>query len=109
MPDNMQRAADLIAVLREVAERSFGHPGADCAAPGSSITLAVAAIPGASNVGQVEENAAAADIELTDDQYQALQAASDRFRPVTGSVALPRRYLSGLKGWVTSAGVLDQD
>jgi len=42
---------------------------------------AVVAIPGASSVGQMESNAAAADIALTRDQYQALQAASARFRP----------------------------
>jgi aryl-alcohol dehydrogenase-like predicted oxidoreductase len=50
----------------------------------------VVAIPGASSVEQLESNVAAAEIELTDDQYQALQAASDRFSPVTGPPALPR-------------------
>ena len=48
---------------------------------------AVVAIPGASSVEQMESNAAAADIRLTDDQYQALQAASARFHPVTGPAA----------------------
>jgi hypothetical protein len=33
---------------------------------------------------------AAADIDLTDGEYQALSAASARFRPVTGPAALPR-------------------
>jgi len=51
---------------------------------------AVTAIPGASTVEQVESNAAAADIKLTDDQYQAVAAASDRFRPVTGPTAVLR-------------------
>jgi aryl-alcohol dehydrogenase-like predicted oxidoreductase len=50
----------------------------------------VAAIPGASSVEQLEHNAAAADIDLTEDQYQALAAAADRFQPVTGAAALPR-------------------
>ena len=50
---------------------------------------AVVAIPGASSVGQVESNAAAADIDLTEDEYQALHAAAVRFRPVTGPAALP--------------------
>jgi aryl-alcohol dehydrogenase-like predicted oxidoreductase len=50
----------------------------------------VVAIPGASGVEQLESNVAAASIELTGDQAQALSAASDRFRPVTGAAALPR-------------------
>ena len=40
------------------------------------------AIPGASSVGQLESNVAAADIELTEHEYQALHAAATRFRPV---------------------------
>jgi diketogulonate reductase-like aldo/keto reductase len=39
---------------------------------------AVAAIPGASSVDQIEHNAAAAEIALTEDEYQALCDASDR-------------------------------
>lgn len=38
---------------------------------------------------QLERNAAAADIELADDEYQALSDAAARFRPVTGPAALP--------------------
>jgi aryl-alcohol dehydrogenase-like predicted oxidoreductase len=99
MPDNLQRAADLIAVLREVADTHSATP-AQIALAWVIHHPAVVAIPGASSTEQVTENAAAADIELTDDQYQALQAASARFRPVSGTAApLPRRYLSGLKGW----------
>ena len=49
----------------------------------------VTAIPGASSVEQLESNVAAAEIELTDGEYQALQAASDRFHPVGGPSALP--------------------
>jgi aryl-alcohol dehydrogenase-like predicted oxidoreductase len=47
------------------------------------------AIPGASNVGQLESNVAAADIDLTEEEYQALHAAAVRFRPVTGPAVLP--------------------
>ena len=50
---------------------------------------AVTAIPGASTVEQLESNVAAADIALSDDEYAALSAASDRFRPVTGRAAVP--------------------
>jgi len=37
----------------------------------------------------LESNVAAADIELTEQEYQALQAASDQFHPVVGRAALP--------------------
>jgi len=52
---------------------------------------AVAAIPGASSVEQLESNVAAASIELTDDEYRALQAASARFHPVPGPGFLSRQ------------------
>jgi aryl-alcohol dehydrogenase-like predicted oxidoreductase len=88
LPENLDRAGDLIATLREVAD---GH-----AATPAQIALAwvihhpaVVAIPGASSVGQLESNVAAADIDLTEDEYQALHAAAVRFRPVTGPAALP--------------------
>jgi aryl-alcohol dehydrogenase-like predicted oxidoreductase len=51
---------------------------------------AVTAIPGASTVEQLESNVAAADIDLSDDEDQALRAASDRFRPLTGPGLVPR-------------------
>jgi hypothetical protein len=38
----------------------------------------------------MESNAAAADIDLTDDEYTALLAAARAFRPVTGVAALPK-------------------
>lgn len=44
---------------------------------------------GASGVEQFESNIAAAEIELSDDEYAALSAASDRFRPTAGRAALP--------------------
>ncbi len=47
------------------------------------------AIPGASSIEQLESNVAAADIELTGDEVQALSAAADGFRPISGRAALP--------------------
>jgi hypothetical protein len=47
------------------------------------------AIPGASSVGQLESNVAAAGIDLTEDEYRALGDAARRFRPVTGPTVLP--------------------
>jgi aryl-alcohol dehydrogenase-like predicted oxidoreductase len=88
LPENLERAAGLIATLREVA-------GAHSATP-SQIALAwllrspaVVAIPGASSVAQVESNAAAADIELADSEHQALSQAAHEFQPVTGPASLP--------------------
>ncbi|MEI7716767.1 MAG: aldo/keto reductase, partial [Mycobacterium sp.] len=43
----------------------------------------VVAIPGASSVEQLEFNAAAADIELSQDSRDALTAAARAFRPVS--------------------------
>ena len=89
LPDNLDRAGDLIAVLREVADAHSATP-AQIALAWVIHHPAVAAIPGASSVEQLESNVAAAEIDLSDDEYQALQAASDRFRPITGRAALPR-------------------
>ena len=89
LPDNIERASDLIAVLREVADAHSASP-AQIALAWVIHHPAVAAIPGASSVEQLESNVAAAEIELSDDEYQALQAASARFHPITGRAALPR-------------------
>jgi aryl-alcohol dehydrogenase-like predicted oxidoreductase len=89
LPENLRRAGDLIAVLREVADAHSAAP-AQIALAWVIHHPAVVAIPGASSVQQMESNAAAADITLTEDQYQALQAASARFRPVTGPAVVLR-------------------
>jgi aryl-alcohol dehydrogenase-like predicted oxidoreductase len=89
LPENLDRAAGLLATLREVADAHDATP--------AQIALAwvihrpgVAAIPGAASVAQLESNAAAAEIGLTVDEYEALRAAATRFRPVTGPAAIPR-------------------
>ncbi len=94
--ENLERTAGLVAALHEVA-------GAHSATP-AQIALAwviqrpaVAAIPGASSVEQLESNVAAAEIELADDEYQALHAASARFLPALASDTYPRRNLAALK------------
>ena len=88
LPENLDRAGDLIATLREVADAHAATP-AQIALAWVIHHPAVVAIPGASNVGQLESNVAAADIDLTDEEYQALHAAAVRFRPVTGPAVLP--------------------
>jgi aryl-alcohol dehydrogenase-like predicted oxidoreductase len=49
----------------------------------------VVAIPGASSEEQVEANAAAGDLELAADEYEALRQAAAAFRPVLGARAVP--------------------
>jgi diketogulonate reductase-like aldo/keto reductase len=49
----------------------------------------VVAIPGASSVEQLERNAAAADLELSDDEHTRLTTAAEDFHPVQGRAVLP--------------------
>jgi aryl-alcohol dehydrogenase-like predicted oxidoreductase len=88
LPENLDRAGELIGVLREMADAHEATP-AQIALAWVIRHPAVTAIPGASSVEQLESNVAAAEIELSDDEYAALSAASDRFRPVTGRAAIP--------------------
>jgi aryl-alcohol dehydrogenase-like predicted oxidoreductase len=96
LPENLDLANELIEVLREVAGAHQATP-AQVALAWVIRHPAVTAIPGASSVEQLESNAAAAEIELTDDEYAALSAASDRFRPVTGRAAVPARVRARLR------------
>ena len=89
LPENLERAGELIATLREVAA-AHSVTAAQIALAWVIRHPAVAAIPGASSVEQLERNAEAAGIDLTDDEYGALTAAADRFQPITGAAALPR-------------------
>jgi aryl-alcohol dehydrogenase-like predicted oxidoreductase len=89
LPENLERGQELIGALRDVAKAHDATP--------AQVALAwvirrknVVAIPGASSVAQVEANAAAADLDLTDDEDARLTAASDRFDPVTGVQAVPK-------------------
>jgi aryl-alcohol dehydrogenase-like predicted oxidoreductase len=86
LPENLDAARPLLDTLRGVA-------GAHGATP-SQVALAwlirkpnVMVIPGASSVAQLEANAEAADIDLTDAEDAELTAASDAFTPVAGPAA----------------------
>lgn len=83
LPQNIERGRPLLDALREVATAHDATP--------AQVALAwlirkpnVVAIPGASSVKQLEANAAAADIDLTDDQDARLTEASDAFEPERG-------------------------
>ena len=86
LPENLDRAAALISTLREVASTHSATP-AQIALAWAIRHPSVVAIPGASSVEQLELNVAAADIELADDQYNALQVASAQFHPIAGSTS----------------------
>jgi aryl-alcohol dehydrogenase-like predicted oxidoreductase len=86
LPENMAKVTPLIELLRQVAA---AHQ-ATC----SQVALAwlmrrpnVVVIPGASSVEQAEANAAAADINLKDDEDEALTAASDALNLIAGQAA----------------------
>ncbi|MGZ4625148.1 MAG: aldo/keto reductase [Kineosporiaceae bacterium] len=88
LPENLERATHLLAVLREVAA---AH---DVSTSQAALAYVlhhprVVAIPGASGVEQVEANAAAADLILADDEYAALQSAAQAFQPLGGLRVLP--------------------
>lgn len=86
-PENLDRAQDLLDALRDVASRHDATP--------SQVALAwlvhhpnVVVIPGASGVAQVESNAAAADLELSEEEAGHLSEAAARFQPVSGLAAV---------------------
>jgi aryl-alcohol dehydrogenase-like predicted oxidoreductase len=89
LPDNLDRAVEMITTLNEVAA-AHSATAAQAALAWVIHHPSVTAIPGASSVAQLESNAAAADLDLTDDEYEALSAVASRFRPVTGPAALPK-------------------
>src|SRR4051794_21578350 len=96
LPENLERAQPLIDALREIAAAHGATP--------AQVSLAwlirkpnVVAIPGASRVEQVERNAEAADLELSDDDDARLTEASDRFNPVSGPAVWPQLLTSRLR------------
>ncbi|HEX9993863.1 MAG TPA: aldo/keto reductase [Acidimicrobiales bacterium] len=89
LPENLERAQPLLGALQAIGVAHGATP--------AQVALAwvirrpnVVAIPGASSVAQVESNAAAADLDLTDEEDARLTAASDAFRPIRGPGAWAR-------------------
>jgi aryl-alcohol dehydrogenase-like predicted oxidoreductase len=107
LPENLDRAGELVGVLREVAD-AHGAAPAQIALAWVIRHPAVTAIPGASSVEQLESNVAAAEIELSDNEYAALSAASDRFRPVTGRAAVPGMIRARLRRGATLTATMNQ-
>jgi aryl-alcohol dehydrogenase-like predicted oxidoreductase len=86
-PEHLERVTPVVEILREVAAAHGATP--------AQVALAwllrrpnVVVIPGASSVAQVEANAAAADLDLKDDEDNALTDASDNYQPLDRSRVL---------------------
>lgn len=94
--ESLDRTKDLVSVLRDVAE-AHGATPAQVALAWVIRRPAVAAIPGASSVGQLESNVAAAEIDLADDEYEALRSASLRAGAVSNTSASDEPFLPALK------------
>ncbi len=89
LPENLALAQPLLEALRRIATSHDATP--------AQVALAwvvrrpnVVAIPGASSVAQLEHNAAAADLELSDDEDAELTAEAEAFHPLEGLASLPR-------------------
>jgi aryl-alcohol dehydrogenase-like predicted oxidoreductase len=100
--DYLGRTAELMGTLGEVAR---AHE-----ATVAQVVLAyvlrhpnVVAIPGAANASQLAENAAAADLELKEDECQGLAEAASRC-PAPRRDARPRLYVA--RHWVKGARLL---
>ena len=78
---NLGAAAPLLDALREVGAAHDAKP-AQIAVAWVIRRPNVVAIPGASSVPQLEENVAAADIELSDEEDARLTSAARAFQPV---------------------------
>jgi aryl-alcohol dehydrogenase-like predicted oxidoreductase len=95
LDENLARAQPLIEAVRDVA-KSHGATPAQVALAWVVRRPNTVAIPGASSLAQVEENAAAADIRLTDEEDAHLTEQAERFRPVTGPAAWSLRLRARL-------------
>jgi len=89
LPENLARAEDLLGALRDIARAHDATP-AQVALAWVTHWPNVVAIPGASSVEQLALNAAAADLELSDDEHRRLMTAAEGFHPGQGGAAFPQ-------------------
>jgi aryl-alcohol dehydrogenase-like predicted oxidoreductase len=89
LSENLERAQNLLDTLRDVAKNHDATP--------AQVALAwvirrpnVIAIPGASSVEQLERNAAAADLDLSEDEDRRLTDEAEAFKPLAGPAAAPK-------------------
>jgi len=81
--ENVRRARPLLDALQQVAE-AHGCTSAQVALAWLIRRPNVLVIPGASSVAQLEANAEAADLSLSDEEDAALVEAADAYTPLAG-------------------------
>lgn len=101
LPESLRSARPLIDSLREIAKSHSAKP--------AQVALAwlishpnVVAIPGASSVEQLESNAAAADLSLTESDKARLTETAEAFVPPTPLAAAPgilRSLVDRVRQW----------
>lgn len=91
LPEALERAAPLIGALRDIA-RSHQCTPAQVALAWVISHGNVVAIPGASSVGQLESNAAATEVALTESQITQLTSAAEGFE-APSRVAAVREFV----------------
>jgi aryl-alcohol dehydrogenase-like predicted oxidoreductase len=94
-PVALERIDELLKILREIAD-AHSAAVAQVALAWVIRDPAVAAIPGASSVAQLESNVAATEIDLKDDEYQALELASRRVTAAAMRTRQTKAAISGL-------------
>ena len=102
-PAALDRIDELMKILREIAS-AHSASVAQIAVAWVIRDPAVVAIPGASSVAQLENNVAATEINLKDDEYQALDLASRSVVATAERTDRPRtRILDGARSAAESA------
>jgi aryl-alcohol dehydrogenase-like predicted oxidoreductase len=95
LPEQLRQTGPLLTLLSDVAT-SHGATPVQVALAWLIHFEPVVAIPGASSVAQLESNAAAAEIHLTDAEHSALTEMAERVRPLNPvRIALARRRVRG--------------
>ncbi|MBB6172010.1 aryl-alcohol dehydrogenase-like predicted oxidoreductase [Nocardiopsis mwathae] len=89
LPENLDRVRPLLGLLRDIAD-AHGATPAQVALAWTIRHPAVMAIPGASGVEQLESNAAAAELDLTPSETDALSEASRGLGDLDRVRELPR-------------------
>jgi len=102
-PAALERIDELMKILREIA-RGHSVSVAKVALAWVIRDPVVVAIPGASSVAQLESNVAATEINLKDDEYQALDLASRSVAATVEPTPRPRgRILNNARSAALSA------